>query len=167
MTGAVVLLGMLPSGQGSEPPPPPSTGTGPASSGPASAGFSFGQAFAQAARQTGLPVPLLQAVAWQESGDNPQAVSSCGAVGVMQLMPGTAAELGVDPWQPDQNILGGARYLARQLHAFGGNLSLALAAYNAGPGAVAAYGDQVPPYAQTQQYVADVLALYRRLGGSS
>ncbi|MGC8487843.1 MAG: lytic transglycosylase domain-containing protein, partial [Clostridia bacterium] len=75
-----------------------------------------------AARATGLPPALVQAVEQEESGGNPQAVSSAGAIGLMQLMPGTAAALNVNPWDPAQNLLGGATYLADQLQRFGGNL---------------------------------------------
>lgn len=113
-----------------------------------------------AAAQTGVPAALLSSVMRQESGGNPWAVSPVGAIGLMQLMPATAAGLGVNPWNPAQNILGGARYLAEQLARFQGNVPDALAAYNAGPGAVQRYGG-VPPYAQTEQYVANVLALYQ------
>lgn len=112
----------------------------------------------QAAAKYGLSPALLTAVARQESGLNPSAVSNKGAVGVMQLMPGTAADLGVsNPYDPAQNIDGGARYLSQLLTQFGGDTSLALAAYNAGPGAVTKYGG-IPPYAQTQNYVSSILA---------
>lgn len=121
----------------------------------------FQTALQDAARATGLPPALLAAVEWQESGADPGAVSAAGAIGLMQLMPGTAAALSVNPWNPAQNLLGGATYLAEQLRRFGGNLPDALAAYNAGPGAVEAYGG-VPPYPETQRYVADVMALYRK-----
>jgi soluble lytic murein transglycosylase-like protein len=116
-------------------------------------------AFSAAAQATGLSPALLKAVAEQESGMQETAVSSAGAIGVMQLMPGTAADLGVDPYNAAQNIMGGARYLAELLHQFG-SLSLALAAYNAGPEAVLRYGG-IPPYAETERYVAAVEA---RLG---
>lgn len=113
-------------------------------------------AFSAAAQATGLSPALLKAVAQQESGFQPGAVSSAGAIGVMQLMPGTAAELGVDPYNAAENIMGGARYLAALLHQFG-SLPLALAAYNAGPGAVEAYRG-IPPYQETQRYVASIEA---------
>lgn len=119
--------------------------TGPASS-------SLAQDFSQAAQATGLSPRLLEAVAHQESGFNPAAQSSAGAMGVMQLMPGTAASLHVaNPWNAQENILGGAEYLKTLLTQFH-SVRLALAAYNAGPGAVQAYGG-VPPYAETQRYV--------------
>ncbi|MCY0878400.1 MAG: lytic transglycosylase domain-containing protein [Firmicutes bacterium] len=117
-------------------------------------------AIRQAAAATGLSPALLAAVASVESGFDPNAVSSAGAIGLMQLMPETAAALGVNPDNVLQNALGGAEYLKTLLNEFGHNLSLALAAYNAGPGAVEAYGG-VPPYAQTQQYVKDVLSQYQ------
>jgi soluble lytic murein transglycosylase-like protein len=113
-------------------------------------------AFSAAAQATGLSPALLKAVAQQESGFQPEAVSSAGAIGVMQLMPATAAELGVDPYNAAENIMGGARYLAALLHQFG-SLPLALAAYNAGPGAVEAYRG-IPPYQETQRYVASIEA---------
>jgi soluble lytic murein transglycosylase-like protein len=111
----------------------------------------------QAAESASLPDSLLRAVVEVESGGNSQAVSPAGAQGLMQLMPGTAAELGVtNPFDPKQNLEGGARYLAQQLERFDGDLRLALAAYNAGPGAVKRHGG-VPPYPETQRYVESVL----------
>lgn len=112
-----------------------------------------------AAHATGLSPALLKALATVESGLNPQAQSSAGAVGLMQLMPATAQSLGVNPHDVAQNALGGAEFLKGLLSQFGHNVSLALAAYNAGPGAVEQYGG-IPPYAQTQQYVNDVLSVY-------
>lgn len=116
-----------------------------------------------AARETGLDPALLAAVASVESGFNPKAVSPKGAMGVMQLIPTTARSLGVsDPFDPAQNIRAGARYLRSLLDRFG-DLELALAAYNAGPNAVEAYGG-VPPYPETLSYVRVVLERYSGKG---
>ncbi|NJS14241.1 MAG: lytic transglycosylase domain-containing protein [Sphingopyxis sp.] len=109
-----------------------------------------------AARQYGISPALVDAVMWQESRYNQKALSSAGAIGLMQLMPGTAKGLGVDPNDPWQNVFGGAAYLRQQLDRFGNNVPLALAAYNAGPGAVAKHGD-IPPYAETRNYVSVIM----------
>jgi soluble lytic murein transglycosylase-like protein len=112
----------------------------------------------QAAARYNLPPSLLLSVARTESNLNPNAVSPAGAQGVMQLMPATAAGLGVsDPFDPAQNIDGGAKYLSQLLTQFHGDTSLALAAYNAGPGNVNKYGG-IPPFPETQAYVSKVLA---------
>ena len=100
---------------------------------------------------------LFQALVWQESRFNPRARSHKGAIGYAQLMPGTAAKLGVNPHDPVQNLDGGARYLLMQLQTFRSPM-LALAAYNAGPGAVQKYRNTVPPYRETRDYVIRVLA---------
>jgi soluble lytic murein transglycosylase-like protein len=119
------------------------------------------------AGQNGVDPNLVRAVIEQESGFNPNAASGAGAQGLMQLMPGTAAGLGVtNSFDPTQSIEGGTRYLKQQLDRFGGNVSLALAAYNAGPDAVTQYGG-VPPYAQTQQYVRSVLDHYQAFSSQS
>jgi soluble lytic murein transglycosylase-like protein len=97
---------------------------------------------------------LVRAVIQVESAWNPRAVSPKGAMGLMQLMPATAAQLGVaNAFNPEDNIRGGVAYLKQLLDRFDGNAELALAAYNAGPGAVEKYGRQVPPYRETRQYV--------------
>lgn len=114
---------------------------------------------AAAARRHGLEPGLLEAVAWQESRGRMSAVSVKGARGVMQLMPSTAAELGVRPDDMVDNIRGGAMYLRRQLDRFG-SVPLALAAYNAGPGAVQRYGG-IPPYRETRAYVAKIMERWR------
>ena len=117
----------------------------------------------QAAADTGLPEGLLHAVIKAESNYNADAVSHKGAVGLMQLMPDTARRFGVlDARDPAANVLGGARYLKNLLALFDTDLSLALAAYNAGPAAVVRSRRAVPPYAETQRYVPRVLELYRR-----
>lgn len=104
-----------------------------------------------AARKHGVPEDLFARLVQQESGWNPTAKSNKGALGLAQLMPKTARALRVDPLDPQENLEGGARYLAKQYRKFG-SWPLALAAYNAGPGAVKKYGG-VPPYKETQNYV--------------
>ncbi|GAA2735685.1 hypothetical protein GCM10009867_18590 [Pedococcus aerophilus] len=122
----------------------------------------FRSLFASAAQRYDVPVALLTSVAKAESGFNPSAVSHAGAIGLMQIMPATARGLGVDPRNPAQAIDGAARLLASHLDRFG-STSLALAAYNAGPGAVQRYGG-VPPYRETQQYVQKVIGY---MGGAA
>jgi soluble lytic murein transglycosylase-like protein len=121
------------------------------------------QAIADSAQRHAVSAPLAQAVAWQESRFHQQAVSPKGALGVMQLMPATARTLGVDAADLKGNIDGGVIYLGQMLQRFEGDLPRALAAYNAGPEAVARYGG-VPPYAETRSYVRAILD---RLGGVS
>ena len=133
--------------------------------------FNVEESLNRAAHVHGLDPRLLRAVAWQESRGNNSAVSVKGALGIMQLMPATAAALGVDPRDPEANINGGAAYLALQMTKFG-TVELALAAYNAGPGAVIRYGG-VPPYNETRSYVSTIMqrwngstaALAARAGG--
>lgn len=114
-------------------------------------------AIVEAARQQGVREDLVRAVAVQESGLRQEARSPKGAVGVMQLMPATARALGVDALDLRQNVQGGVAYLSSLLTRFEGNTALALAAYNAGPGAVLRYGG-TPPFSETRDYVRQVLA---------
>ncbi len=113
-------------------------------------------AIAKAAAATGLSPDLLEAVAWRESGFRASALSRKGAIGQMQLMPATARAMGVDPQLNDQNLKGGAAYLTVMMRRYDGDLVRALAAYNAGPGAVDRYGG-APPYKETQAYVAAIM----------
>jgi soluble lytic murein transglycosylase-like protein len=104
---------------------------------------------------------LVRALIQAESGYNVKAVSNKGAIGLMQLMPETASELNIrNPYDPDQNIQGGTKYLRQMLDHFAGKVELAIAAYNAGPGAVEKHGG-IPPFAETRDYVRRVLALWR------
>lgn len=112
--------------------------------------------FQKAADKYNVPVELLKAIGKAESDFKPDAVSRSGAQGIMQLMPATAAELGVrDAFDPEQNIMGGAKYISYLLKRYDGDVKLALAAYNAGMGNVAKYGG-VPPFKETQNYLVKV-----------
>jgi soluble lytic murein transglycosylase-like protein len=115
----------------------------------------------EAAQAYGLPIPLVLAVVKVESNFVPWAVSPKGAMGLMQLMPGTATFLGVrDPFNPRENLLGGCRYLRLLLDCFNGSLPLALAAYNAGYQRVIDAGFQIPPIKETQEFVTRILGIY-------
>lgn len=108
-----------------------------------------------------VPAALLSAVITAESGGDPSAISEAGAMGLMQLMPATAQAYGVsNPFDARQNVEAGSAYLGDLLRLYNGNVTLALAAYNAGSGTVEKYGG-VPPYAETKAYVRDVLSTYR------
>jgi len=128
-----------------QPPVPPAAAAVPSP-------FSAAELADTAADKYGLPRQLVRSVMAAESGFQPQAVSPKGAIGLMQLMPGTAAQLGVDPFDPAQNVDAGTRYLRELLEKYNGGLRHALAAYNAGPGAVDKYNG-VPPYQETVNYV--------------
>ena len=117
----------------------------------------YAKALVEVARANDISPYLLEAVVWQESRWNPSARSRAGAIGLAQLMPGTARDLGVDPRDPIQNLAGGARYLRQQLNRFDGNVEKALAAYNAGPGRVMTAGG-IPSIPETQAYVRAIVA---------
>ncbi|MGZ4436876.1 MAG: transglycosylase SLT domain-containing protein [Nocardioides sp.] len=138
------------------------TASVPSVSGALPAGTPYATVFAAAEQRYGVPATLLAAIAHQESGFRADIVSGAGARGLMQLMPGTARGLGVNPDDPGQAVDGAARLVKGLLNEFGGRVDLALAAYNAGPGAVHRY-DGIPPYAETRRYVPAVLSYQRVL----
>lgn len=125
----------------------------------------------EAAERYGLNPNIIRAMMKQESGGDPNATSEKGAGGLMQLMPGTAEEVarqegmaGYDRYDPRDNIMMGAAYMKQQMDKYDGDLSVALAAYNAGPGAVDKHGG-IPPYRETQAYVAKISKTFRKLEG--
>jgi len=127
----------------------------------------FAQLIRMTAERYGVDTRLIEAMVQTESAGNPTAVSAKGARGLMQLMPERAALLGVrNSFDPSQNVDGGVRHMRDLLQGFGGNVNLALAAYNAGEGAVRSYGG-VPPFAETREYVRRVRALYEGAGTAS
>jgi hypothetical protein len=124
--------------------------------------ISIDEAVDKASKKYGVEKKLIMAVIKQESGFNPSAESSAGAMGLMQLMPSTASSLGVtDAYNVEQNVDGGTKYLSKLLDMYGNSKELALAAYNAGPGAVAKY-DGIPNYKETQNYVRKVMQSYNK-----
>lgn len=143
------------------PPLTPESPMGAVSPGENRAGSDLQTLAEEAGTKFGIDPKLLRAVIRQESGGNPNAKSVVGAMGLMQLMPDTAKNLGVtDPYDARQNVFAGARYLKGLMEQFGGNLSLGLAAYNAGANAVRRFNG-IPPYRETQNYVKNILHFYR------
>lgn len=131
-------------------------------------GQPYAELIAAAAKANDVPEALLHAVVRAESRYDPNARSTAGALGLMQLMPDTARELGVtNALDPAANLNGGARYLKRLMKLFDNDIALAVAAYNAGPDAVLSRGRVIPPFAETQRYVPNVLKHYRKLQGES
>lgn len=127
----------------------------------------FGVIVDKASRAHGVEVALVHALIFAESSYDPRAVSPAGAMGLMQLMPETARRYGVrDLFDPEQNVGGGVRHLKDLIEQFEGDIELAVAAYNAGPGAVTRAGNRVPPYPETARYVPRVLGHYHRLRGT-
>ncbi|MGG0844529.1 lytic transglycosylase domain-containing protein [Peribacillus simplex] len=123
-------------------------------------GTNYDQIISQAASLYNLPEKLIKSVIKQESNFNPEATSYAGATGLMQLMPATARSLGVDdPSDPEQNIMGGSKYLSQMMARYDGDIKVALAAYNAGPGNVDKYNG-IPPFRETRNYVQKVYGTF-------
>ena len=121
----------------------------------------YNQIIAEASRKHGIDVPLVKAIIKAESNFNPRAVSRAGAMGLMQLMPVNWSALRItDPFDPEQNIMGGTLYFKRLLNRFNGNVHYALAAYNAGPASVDRF-NRIPPIRETQEYVRKVMGYYK------
>jgi soluble lytic murein transglycosylase-like protein len=126
----------------------------------------FNEIIRDASQKYGVDEKFIKSIIQQESGFNPKATSWCGAMGMMQLMPETAKDLGVkNAYDPRDNIMGGVKYIKEQLDRFGGDKRKALAAYNAGPGAVMKFGG-IPPYKETENYVRNIMATYESMGGT-
>jgi len=122
----------------------------------------YGSLIKQASKKFSLEPPLVKAVIMVESGFDPRAVSKKGAQGLMQLMPGTANEMEVeDPYNPEENIFGGTRYLSKLMERFNNDIELALAAYNAGPEAVEKH-EGVPPFSETKKFIKKVMGFYKQ-----
>jgi soluble lytic murein transglycosylase-like protein len=125
----------------------------------------FGDIIREACQKYGVDESFVKCIIQQESAFDPNATSWVGAMGLMQLMPETARDLGVkNAYDPYDNIMGGVKYIKEQLERFGGDKRKALAAYNAGPGAVLKHGG-IPPYRETQNYVKNIMSHYLSLGG--
>jgi soluble lytic murein transglycosylase-like protein len=142
-------------------PPPAGSPAPPAIAAPTVKGATTADLIDNAARKYGLPPAFVRAVVAAESGYRADAVSPKGAIGLMQLMPGTARDLGADPKIPEQNVDAGTRYLRDLLIKYDNHAYHALAAYNAGPGAVDRYHG-VPPYVETQKYILNVLRNWKK-----
>ena len=163
--------GVAPSGQAPSPFDQAAGGKGPTTAALQSSGSeaapagNYASLFNEMGQKYGISPALLSAVAKQESGFNPNAKSGAGASGLMQLMPGTAHSLGVDPMNPISAVDGAARLLSGYMKQYNGDIAKTLAAYNAGPGAVARYGGNVP-YPETKNYVNSIMANLKSSGGN-